>query len=642
MSDQSLLSYVEQGRGLIEGAAFDQAIALGRNLLTYHPKYWAAYRLLGEATLEKDDFDTAEDLFKRVLSIDPEDLLSRVGLATVHDRRGSLDQAIWHMERAYEVAPSNGELRRELQRLYLQRDGAARPRLKLTSGGVARLYARAGRWVQAAQEYRSLLEQNPALVDLQVALAEALWNAERQAECVEVCQDILSRFPDCLKANLILGEIWLRAGKEDEARALLQKAQLLDPENLVAARVLKDRSPLPLRVVRLPLFGEEVPAAVEEVAALEDLPSWLRTHALVQAEPARPAAEAERQAAAGPPIVPSEAPPETEPIPDWLRRLQQPEPAEQARLAEEEEEAIGAEEDSSIPDWLQRLRRKKQDEVAIIDRNLASVEEPAAAAAGRAAEVAPLVERKPAEAELPDWLERLKQEQEAAERPERPEVTAAPEALEPERAPSGVAAVVIQDQAAAGLPAEEPVAGVEIPAVREVAEEPVVEPASEAVAREVPSEPIAVTEPPAVVAVEPAAERAPSEARALETRETAAPQEAEAPDWLAELRQLEPTAEAPAAPPVSVEAPPPAAPEVSVERARALRDSGEVEASLSVYSALIERGEALEPVEWDLSGGVEGHLRTPRALTLLGDLYVKQGQLQKALQAYRAAMSQLK
>jgi tetratricopeptide (TPR) repeat protein len=92
-----------------------------------------------------------------------------------------------------------------------------------------------------------------------VALAEALWHDRQYADAEVVCQGILADLPNCLKANLILGQIWLNSQRDEEARALLQRAQELDPENKMAQALFGARSPLPLRTVRLPMTDADAP-----------------------------------------------------------------------------------------------------------------------------------------------------------------------------------------------------------------------------------------------------------------------------------------------------------------------------------------------------------------------------------------------
>lgn len=275
---------------------YAEVITLGQHVLRHYPKHLETYRLLGEACLETGDLGSAADLFNRVRSADPENVVALVGLSIVHEQRKQVGEAIWHLERAFEIQPANEELRKELLRLYAEQEGTPRERLKLTPGGLARLYARQGLYSQAIQEFRALLSRDSTRTDVQAALAETLYRVGRKQESAEIAQTLLETLPYCLKANLLLGALWAENGVP-EAHALLERAKSLDPENTVARGLLPDHwddAPPPM----LPAMSEEpataAPAATptppghEEAAALEI--SWLES-LIPGAEPA-PQAEA--------------------------------------------------------------------------------------------------------------------------------------------------------------------------------------------------------------------------------------------------------------------------------------------------------------------------------------------------------------
>ena len=259
MSQVPLRDYLEKMRTQLHEGQYADVMALGQHVLKYYPKHIETYRLLGEASLERNDLTAAADLFQRVRSADPENTTALVGLSIVHAQHKELEEAIWHLERAFEIQPANAELRKELLRLYAEYEGAPRNRLKLTPGGLARLYTRQGLYSQAIQEFRALLRRDASRADIQAALAETLYRVGRKQEAAEVAQALLEKLPYCLKANLLLGALWSENGVV-EAEALLRRAQSLDPEHKVGRELLPDRwddAPPPM----LPALDGEAPAA---------------------------------------------------------------------------------------------------------------------------------------------------------------------------------------------------------------------------------------------------------------------------------------------------------------------------------------------------------------------------------------------
>lgn len=334
MAEITLRDYCEDAKELVRADSYDQAIAICRHILRHYPRHIMSYRLMGEACLEKGDYVEAANLFKRVLSADLEDVIVYVGLGIIFDEQGAVEEAIWQLERAFELTPGNAEIRGELQRLYKERDGAVPPKLKLTPAALGRLYLREGLHQRAIDEFRGVLEEDPDRADIQVTLAVALWQSDQRREAAKVCEEILEKFPNCLKANLILGEILLNSDREEQSRALLRSAQDMDPENIVAKELFRDHSPLPLEHIHVPRL-EEAELESEVAGISPEVPApGTRSESDEEAPPLIPEAELE------------------ESMPDWLRELQE---GERETTAEGDQGPTQAEE---MPDWLRELERE--------------------------------------------------------------------------------------------------------------------------------------------------------------------------------------------------------------------------------------------------------------------------------------------
>ena len=408
--EKSLYGYCTEADQLIEQGSLEAAVAIGQHILRRYPKYMEAYRVLAKATLEQGGVGYAADLFKRVLSADPEDLEARVGLGIIYTGEEALQEAIWQWERAFELAPGNSDIRAQLRQVRERLEGLEIPRTELTRGALGRLYARGGLFQQAADEFRAVLRKDPEQIDIQVALAETLWRDGKLAKAEAVCEQILEALPNCLKANLILGHIWLHTGREEESHRPFRASQALDPENRVAADLLGEESPLAREPVLIPELDElplEAPKPKDLISVREEaeLPDWL-----TQLRSA--GIEKEKE------IV------EEEGLPDWLTALEPAkveEPVAGMTVIETPSPEAGPElEGEELPDWLADLSVEEPEEPIAKPFAEAAVEKPLTAET-----LAP--EPPAAEAgEIPDWLAALEPE-EAEEPPTKEKLEGEPE-----------------------------------------------------------------------------------------------------------------------------------------------------------------------------------------------------------------------
>ena len=375
MPDIRLQDYVVKIKNMIQEDRHDEAIAHCQHILKHYPKHIQTYCLLGEACLEKEMFRESIEFFQRALGADPENFVARVGLGIIYGGQGSLPEAIWQLERAFELEPGNAEVRQELQRLYAQRDGKEKQRLKLTRGALGRLYARNGLYERAIAEFQNVLRQDPHLPDVRVALIEALWREGRRLEAVESCLELLDTLPNCLKANLVLAEVWLRGGHEDAGAERLKLAQALDPENLIAQEMMGRESPLPYKEVFLPEL--EYSPGMAFVAAPE---------AAALSVPITAEEDMEEQAA-GESVALQEWG-DTDEFPDWLRDMGMEGMAETAPEVPAEEGAASPAPPSGIPRSLQALVEAGILDEAELERALATMT-PEELAAQKAEEMPP-------------------------------------------------------------------------------------------------------------------------------------------------------------------------------------------------------------------------------------------------------------
>ncbi len=229
MAKISLRAYNHEIGKLIDHGQTEEASAHCKYILKIFPKHLDTYRLLGKTYLESQRYSEAADILQRVLAVVPDDFVSQIGLSIIREDEGNLDAAIWNMERAFEVQPSNAAVQEELRRLYGNRDGVQPPRVRLTRGALVRMYTKGNLYQQAIAEARAAIAESPKRTDLEILLARNYFLSKNFVEATEICSRLVKKMPYCYEANLILAEILPKTNKSEEAKIFAKRVQELDP-----------------------------------------------------------------------------------------------------------------------------------------------------------------------------------------------------------------------------------------------------------------------------------------------------------------------------------------------------------------------------------------------------------------------------
>jgi tetratricopeptide (TPR) repeat protein len=228
MAKVSLRAYNREIEAMIDRGHLDEAVAHCQFILKTFPKHVETYRLLGKAYLEAKRHNEAVDIFSRVLVAEPNDFVSQVGMSIIRDEQNKLDDAIWHMERAYESQSANPAIKGELQRLYGRRDGVQPPHVRMTRGALVHMYMRGELYPPAIAEAKSILQEDQGRSDVQVLLAKAYYKSGQKNDAADAASSVLKRYPYCLDANRVLTEV-LGSDRPESAQVYRQRVIELDP-----------------------------------------------------------------------------------------------------------------------------------------------------------------------------------------------------------------------------------------------------------------------------------------------------------------------------------------------------------------------------------------------------------------------------
>ncbi|MCC6298354.1 MAG: tetratricopeptide repeat protein [Anaerolineales bacterium] len=299
MAKTTLRAYSRDIETMLDSGQLDEAVAHCHHILKTFPKHLATYRLLGKTFLEMKKHGDAVDIFSRVLACAPNDFVANVGMSLIRDDENKLEDALVHMERAFETQPSNAAVQSELQRLYVRRDGSAPSRIRMTRGALAHMYVKGELYPQAISEIKGVLKEDPGRTDMEVLQARVYYRSGQKKEAVEVASSLLRRYPYCLDANAVLVDI-LGAEKPESVQENRQRVIELDPYAAHVSGSLLDSSGASdsaVSIEKLDWKGESVsmPSDWRETrgislqAPAREEPEWLKK-SLEQTETTPPSA----------------------------------------------------------------------------------------------------------------------------------------------------------------------------------------------------------------------------------------------------------------------------------------------------------------------------------------------------------------
>lgn len=206
-------------------------------------------RTLGLAYLEEFQLDKAEEQFRKLVEMVPDEALGHANLGLVYLRTGRLDAAEEHLRRALELAPGDPRVRLILSRLYRETDRPERARellvesLEENTDHVKTLYALAelagdttGELDRRREYLSRLVQASPGNVAARLELAEALLRlgeSSGAAEQLEEMRQVLPELPGEASAPFEGALAAARQGRHEEALAslrALERAMEVAPE----------------------------------------------------------------------------------------------------------------------------------------------------------------------------------------------------------------------------------------------------------------------------------------------------------------------------------------------------------------------------------------------------------------------------
>jgi tetratricopeptide (TPR) repeat protein len=229
MTDITLRDYLKNIDDYIKQNRLEEATAHSAHILQRFPKNAAAYRLLGRALMELKRYEEAGEVFRRLLGAVPDDFAAHFQLSIVYDELKQPNEALWHVERAFDQQSGNPTVNERLRALYKKYRNVDVQKIQLTAGAVANQYIASGMQSQAIEILQRTLQKMPDRNDLKLKLARALWQNGQRVDAAETAIEVLKVHPYALDANRILTELWLEEDRPSDAQRYLSRIEDVDP-----------------------------------------------------------------------------------------------------------------------------------------------------------------------------------------------------------------------------------------------------------------------------------------------------------------------------------------------------------------------------------------------------------------------------
>ena len=227
----------------LQTGAPDEAVKTLTSITKAAPDFLPAWLLLAEISLGKKKYDESLTFVRNVLSRDPGNLDGTILEAKNLNAKGEADRAIQTLQQADTQYPNFPPIKVELARCYLQKNDpaqaatflnqalAAKPDYAEAILLLAQINLRTGKAQAVVESMSSFASNHPENPVAKFLLADAYRVLGQLDDAAKIFRDQLTTSPNSADACLALGIILAQQKKNDEARAMLERAQQLAPNN---------------------------------------------------------------------------------------------------------------------------------------------------------------------------------------------------------------------------------------------------------------------------------------------------------------------------------------------------------------------------------------------------------------------------
>ena len=236
MTQVTLREYLQSIEDALTSEQVEDALSKCQYVQTQFPDALEVQRLLGETYLKQGMIQEAQLAFDWVLTNDPENVVVYCDRALISEQMNDYETALDCYQQAYELSRGNSAIRQQFNMLSSR---TGQQGFMLSRAGLARLYMRGDLLSQASQEWEMVLNMTPERLDARTGLLETYWREGLDERVEQLAHQILRDIPECLKALLLLAHVTAPRDMQ-QARELIQRAEVLDPDLVMARELFAD------------------------------------------------------------------------------------------------------------------------------------------------------------------------------------------------------------------------------------------------------------------------------------------------------------------------------------------------------------------------------------------------------------------
>jgi tetratricopeptide (TPR) repeat protein len=240
---------------LLSQGSLDEAKKETLAQLQLYPSSSEGYKLLGIIYSTQKDFPSALEAFQRVLALEPNSAGARVNLGNVYIAQEKPELAEKEFRKALAIESANHDANFNLALLLMAKGKAAeaiphfqavRPQDIPTRLNLVRAYLRAGRTAEGLKLAKDVSAQNPADVNLHIALGVLLATEKQLSTAQLELEKANALQPETFEILYNLGQTYYREKEYSKAESVINRALKLQPDSPEAlyllAQVYSDQS----------------------------------------------------------------------------------------------------------------------------------------------------------------------------------------------------------------------------------------------------------------------------------------------------------------------------------------------------------------------------------------------------------------